>query len=130
MKRDWDDRARENAKWYINTIRKDQSDDEFYSTGRPEVQKFVLSDPVLTKNRDLKELRLLEIGCGLGRMTKHLAEAFGEVHGTDVSAEMITQAGQCMRDYANVFLYETSGVDFTELPDDYFDMIFSVYVFQ
>jgi hypothetical protein len=26
MKTDWDDRARENAKWYIATIRIDQSD--------------------------------------------------------------------------------------------------------
>ena len=130
MKRDWDDRARENAKWYINTIKMDQSDDEFDATGRPEVQKFVLADPILTKDCDLKRLRLLEIGCGIGRMTKHLAEAFGEVHGTDVSAEMINQARDRMRDYGNVFLYETSGVDFGELPDDYFDMIFSVYVFQ
>ncbi len=130
MKRDWDDRARENAKWYINTVKKDQSDDEFDATGRPEVQKFVLADPVLTKDRDLKRLRLLEIGCGIGRMTRHLAEAFGEVHSTDVSAEMINQARERMRDYPNVFLYETSGVDFAGLPDDYFDVIFSVYVFQ
>jgi ubiquinone/menaquinone biosynthesis C-methylase UbiE len=130
MKHDWDDRARENAKWYINTVKKDQSDDEFDSTGRPEVQNFVLADPVLTKDRDLKQLRLLEIGCGIGRMTKHLAEAFGEVHATDVSAEMIAQARERMRDYPNVFLYETSGVDFAALPENYFDMIFSVYVFQ
>src|SRR5262245_14390961 len=130
MKRDWDDRARENAKWYINTVKKDQSDDEFDSTGRPEVQNFVLADPVLTKDRDLKQLRLLEIGCGIGRMTKHLAEAFGEVHATDVSAQMIAQARERMRDYPNVFLYETSGVDFVALPENYFDMIFSVYVFQ
>ena len=69
--------VRENAKWYINTVKMDQSDDEFDATGRPEVQKFVLADPILTKDRDLKRLRLLEIGCGIGRMTKHLAEAFG-----------------------------------------------------
>src|SRR5262249_38487185 len=87
MKRDWDDRARENAKWYINTVKKDQSDDEFDPTGRPEVQNFVLADPVLTKDRDLKQSRLLEIGCGIGRMTRRLAESFGEVHATDVSAE-------------------------------------------
>lgn len=130
MKRDWDDRARENAKWYINTIKKVQSDAEFDSTGKPEVQKFVLADPVLSKGRDPKRLRLLEIGCGIGRMTKHLAEAFAEVHATDVSAEMIARARERMRDYPNVFLYETNGVDFAALPDDYFDVVFSVYVFQ
>jgi 2-polyprenyl-3-methyl-5-hydroxy-6-metoxy-1,4-benzoquinol methylase len=130
MKRDWNDRARENAKWYINTVKKDQTDDEFDSSGRPEVQNFVLSDPVLTRGRDLKKLRLLEIGCGIGRMTRHLAEAFGEVHATDVSAEMIAQARERMRPYPNVSVYETSGVDFAVFPDNYFDMIFSVYVLQ
>jgi ubiquinone/menaquinone biosynthesis C-methylase UbiE len=130
MKRDWDDRARENAKWYINTVKKDQSDDEFDSTGRPEVQNFVLADPILTRGRDLKRARLLEIGCGIGRMTRRLAEAFGEVHATDVSAEMIAQARERLRDYPNVFLHETSGVDFAAFPPDYFDLIFSVYVFQ
>lgn len=130
MKRDWDNRARENAKWYINTVKKVQSDDEFDSTGKPEVQNFVLADPVLGKVGDPKRLRLLEIGCGIGRMTKHLAEAFGEVHATDVSAEMIAQARERLRAYPNVFLYETNGIDFAALPDDYFDVIFSVYVFQ
>jgi ubiquinone/menaquinone biosynthesis C-methylase UbiE len=130
MKRDWDDRARENAKWYINTIKKDQSDVEFDASGQPEVANFVLADPILTRGRDLKSLRMLEIGCGIGRMTRHLAEAFGEVHATDVSAEMINQARERLRNYPNVHLHETSGVDFAELPDDYFDMVFSVYVFQ
>ena len=32
MKRDWDERARSNAKWFINTLRLEQSDDEFDAT--------------------------------------------------------------------------------------------------
>ncbi|QQS44973.1 MAG: class I SAM-dependent methyltransferase [Acidobacteriota bacterium] len=130
MKRDWDDRARENAKWYINTVRRDQSDEEFGATGLPEVQNFVLGDPVLTRRGDFKNQRLLEIGCGIGRMTRHLAGHFAEVHGTDVSAEMIEMARERLGDLDNVYVYETSGVDFAALPSDYFDVIFSVYVFQ
>lgn len=130
MKRDWDDRARANAKWYINTIKKDQSDAEFDASGQPEVVNFVLADPLFTAGCDLPQLRLLEIGCGLGRMTKHLAEVFGEVHATDVSDEMIAQARARLRAYPQVFLYATNGLDFAALPDDYFDRIFSVYVFQ
>ena len=130
MKSDWDDRARENAKWYIHTGKMDQSDEEFDATGKSEIAKFVLADPAITRGRDLKRLRMLEIGCGIGRMTKHLAEAFGEVHATDVSTEMVNKARERMRDYPNVFLYETNGMDFAALPSDYFDLIFSVYVFQ
>src|SRR5690606_31703971 len=78
----------------------------------------------------LKQLRLLEIGCGIGRMTRHLSRIFGEVYGVDVSAEMIAQGKERLADCANVHLYETSGVDFAPLADDYFDRAFSVYVFQ
>lgn len=130
MKRDWDDRARDNAKWYINTVRKDQTDEEFDSTGLPEVQNFVLKDPLLTRGRDFKQLRLLEIGYGIGRMTKHMAQAFKEVHGTDVSAEMIKCGRERLREFSNVFLHETNWLDLAALPDSYFDIIFSVYVFQ
>lgn len=130
MKRDWNDRARENAKWYINTVRRDQSDEEFDATGLPEVNNFILSDPVLGRNGDFSSQRLLEIGCGIGRMTKHLAGHFAEVHGTDVSAEMIARARERLGHLENVRFHETSGVDFAALPSNYFDMIFSVYVFQ
>ena len=130
MKRDWDDRAREDSRWYINTIKRNQEDQEFDATGKPEVENFVLRDPLITKDRDLKNLRFLEIGCGIGRMTRHFADLFGEVHGTDVSAEMIEQARERFRGSSNVFFYETNGLDFAAMPDDYFDVIFSVYVFQ
>jgi len=130
MKRDWDDRARENAKWFINTVKLEQSDEEFEATGRYEVERGILSDWLLSSDRGLKSMRLLEIGCGIGRMTRHLAEIFGEVHGVDVSGEMIKQGRERLRNYPNIFLYETNGLDFGVLPSDYFDIVFSVYVFQ
>ena len=131
MKRDWDDRARQNAKWFINTIKFAQSDEEFYGSGKPEVERLILSDmALLTQGRDPKTLRILEIGCGLGRMTCHLTGLFGEVHSTDVSGEMVRQARERLQQHANAHFYETSGVDFTEFPNDHFDIVFSVYVFQ
>lgn len=131
MKRDWDERARANSKWYINTVRMDQSEDEFDATGLNEINTLILPELVLmTEGRDPKELKFLEIGCGIGRMTKHLAAIFGEVHSTDVSGEMIRQARERLGHLPNVHLHETSGVDFAALPDDYFDVAFSAYVFQ
>lgn len=130
MKHDWDSRAVENAKWFINTIKHEQSDDEFFTSGRPDVEKFVFNDPMLTAELDFKSVRMLEIGCGIGRMTRHLVERFGEVHGTDVSAEMITQARERFQGVKNAFFYDTNGLDFSQFPNDTFDFIFSVYVFQ
>jgi ubiquinone/menaquinone biosynthesis C-methylase UbiE len=131
MKRDWNERARENAKWYINTVRVQQDDSEFDETGRAEVNKLLRTElAFLTQDRDPHELRVLEIGCGIGRMTKHLAELFGEVHAVDVSGEMIRQARERLRAFPNVHCHETSGCDFAALPSDYFDLVFSAYVFQ
>ena len=37
-------------------------------------------------------MRVLEIGCGAGRLTRALANFFGEVHAVDISGEMVAQA--------------------------------------
>ena len=131
MKRDWDERARQDAMWYINTLRRGQSEEEFDRTGAVEVERLVLADlPLLSGGRDPRNLRMLEIGCGVGRMTKHLANVFGEVVGVDVSGEMIRQARERLAGLANVRLHETNGVDFAVLPREHFDLILSAYVFQ
>ncbi|MFN7621700.1 MAG: class I SAM-dependent methyltransferase, partial [Acidobacteriota bacterium] len=122
MKDDWNDRARVNAKWYITTIKLDLTDEDFDASGRPEVEKFILGDPLLTR-RDLKSQRMLEIGCGLGRMSRHLAGYFGEVHGTDVSGEMVRQARERLASIPNLSFFETSGADFAALPTAYYDLI-------
>jgi SAM-dependent methyltransferase len=131
MKRDWDDRARQDAKWFINTVRLQQPEEEFDATGALEVQRLVVADlDLLTQGRDPRTLRVLELGCGIGRMTRHLAGLFGEVHATDVSGEMIRRGRERLQDLPNVYLYETSGYDFAELPSNHFDLAFSAYVFQ
>lgn len=131
MKRDWNQRAEENSRWYINTVRLDQSEEEFDATGLNEINTLILPELILmTGGRDPKEVKFLEIGCGIGRMTKHLAVIFGEIHATDVSGEMIRQARERLWHLPTVHLHETNGVDFAELPSDYFDVVFSAYVFQ
>lgn len=131
MKLDWDKRAAEDARWYINTVRRQQTEEEFDASGRHEVQSQIVDGlALLTGARDPRQLRLLEIGCGIGRMTKHLAGIFGEVYAVDVSAEMIRQAQTRLQGLDNVRLFETSGQDFALFPDQSFDVIFSAYVFQ
>ncbi len=131
MKRDWDERALKDAKWFINSLKPEQSEEEFDHTGVVETERLVLADlRLLTQWRDPKHLRVLEIGCGAGRMTKHLAAIFGEVTGVDVSGQMINQARARLAGINNVHLHETTGVDFAIFPDEQFDLILSAYVFQ
>jgi SAM-dependent methyltransferase len=131
MKLDWDARAVEDAKWFINCVRLRQSEEEFDRTGLEHVRGFVTDDlELLIDGRDPRDLRVLEIGCGIGRMTRHLAGIFGEVYATDVSGEMIRQAQSRLVDLRNIQLYETNGSDFSQFPSEHFDFVFSAYVFQ
>ena len=131
MKRDWDARARENARYYVASGRSDWDEQSFSASGKTNTEQFVFSDlDLVTGGNDPRSLRILEIGCGVGRMTEHLAETFGEVHGVDVSGEMVATAKQRLSGFDNVDVHETNGVDLALFPDSFFDFAFSFIVFQ
>ncbi len=131
MKTDWDQRARENARWFINTLSVGQTEEEFDLTGRRDFDGLVMADlPLLTDGRDPCSLRLLEIGCGIGRMSRYLAEVFGQVEAIDVSGEMVSRARERLRGMANLSFHESNGVDLSLFDDESFDTVFCAYVFQ
>ena len=131
MREDWDRRARENARYYVATGRAEWSDEEFFASGRAEVAEQILNDMEnVCQGRDAKTMRVLEIGCGAGRVTRALAEVFGEVHAVDVSGEMAAMARESVRDVGNVRVYQNNGMDLSVVPDVPFDFAFSIIVFQ
>ena len=76
-------------------------------------------------------MRVLEIGCGAGRITRALANVFGEVHGVDISGEMIAKAREVSKRYPNAHVYQNNGLDLSVVPADQpFDFAFSLFVFQ
>lgn len=131
MRGDWDERARENARHYVATGRQEWSDAEFFASGEETVARFILNDWVsVYQGRDPAGMRVLEIGCGAGRVTHALSRLFGEVHAVDISAEMIARARDALADRANVFLYQNNGCDLSVVPPLEFDFAFSFIVFQ
>ena len=131
MRRDWDKRARENARFYVDNSRKAWSDEEFFASGRDSVEIFLLNDTEnVYQGRDPKSMRILEIGCGAGRVTRPLADVFGEVHAVDISAEMVAQARQALAAYPHAHIYQNNGCDLSVLPPLEFDFAFSMIVFQ
>lgn len=131
MEREWDQRARKNALYYVNTERTDWSEEEFFRSGRREVEEQILSDMGnICQGKDPRQMRVLEIGCGAGRVTRPLSEVFGEVHAVDVSGEMVRRARQVLAGRPNVFLYKNNGMDLSVLGDLKFDFAFSIVVFQ
>ncbi len=131
MERDWDARAREAPEYYIATGRRQWRMDDFFQGGESNVNNEILADAdLIRQGRRLSQMRVLEIGCGVGRMTRAMAAYFGEVHAVDISAEMIALAKKNLSDLQNVFLYKNSGMDLSEFPDRGFDFAFSFIVFQ
>src|ERR1700685_1448970 len=93
MRRGWGARARENARFYVATERTDWTDDEFFASGEKAVAEEILTDMInICQGREPSSMRVLEIGCGAGRLTRALSTLFGEWHAADISAEMPADA--------------------------------------
>ena len=131
MRREWDERARENARYFVATARTEWSDDDYFESGRENVRREILTDMGnVCQGKDPKHMRVLEIGCGSGRITRALAETFGEVFAVDISGEMIRQARETLRDIPNAHVFQNSGSDLRVLGDINVDFAFSYIVFQ
>src|ERR1700675_3765028 len=102
MRQDWDERARENARHYVATGKLEWTDEEFFASGEKAIAEQILNDMGnVCQGKDPKAMRVLEIGCGAGRLTRALAKVFGEVHGVDVSGEMIALAKKGLAAHPN-----------------------------
>lgn len=125
MKSDWDRRAEENARYYIASNNW-ESDETFRASGVADVEVLLRGLEGFLR----PSMRVLEIGCGIGRLLRVLAARFVELHGVDVSGEMIRQGGEWLNTCPNVRLHETSGVDLALFPDAWFQFVYSYITFQ
>jgi SAM-dependent methyltransferase len=131
MRREWDARARENARHYVDTSRTDWGDAEFFASGEQGVAEDILTDTAnVYQGKDPASMRVLEIGCGAGRLTRALSKLFGEVHAVDVSGEMVAEARKALADRPNAHVYQNNGCDLSVIPPLEFDFAYSAIVFQ
>jgi SAM-dependent methyltransferase len=75
------------------------------------------------------ESRVLDLGCGSGRLLRALAPLVRSVLGVDVSAGMLAVAHQDCAMLANVHVVQTDGVDLAAIADRAFDLVIAVDVF-
>jgi SAM-dependent methyltransferase len=88
MRHDWETRARTTPLYAIDASRRQWALDDFYARGPELVREFV--DPALRKlGVDPMGRRVLEIGCGMGRLFAGLGDRFSDVWGMDISSAMI-----------------------------------------
>jgi SAM-dependent methyltransferase len=121
----WEQFAQRDPQYYIDpTLGPGVGVDEFREGGRGIVDWAVAWAGELPSHA-----RALEIGCGMGRNTVHLARRFDHVDGVDVSPTMVAAALEHGVP-ENVALHALSGRDLRPLPDGAFALAFSHLVFQ
>lgn len=129
MRADWNERAREDAYYYVAFGRKGQDDDEFFSTAADVVRTLEAALQRLPPG-DRRARKALEIGCGPGRLMRPMSWNFGEIHGVDVSDEMIRLAVRKLESVPNAFPRATDGTSLACYQDEFFDFVYSYAVFQ
>ncbi|MGI0011640.1 MAG: methyltransferase domain-containing protein [Nitrosopumilaceae archaeon] len=133
MKRDWDDRANTDAKFFIRAVY-NQNEHEFWESGKTERDNILGNNSkrydLITDGKNPKEMKVLEIGCGIGRILIPMATIFGEAVGVDVSSEMIKISQKHVKKISNCKIFENNGSDLSMFPDNYFDFCYSYIVFQ
>jgi SAM-dependent methyltransferase len=130
MRAEWNERAREDANYYVAFGRRDQDDEEFLATARDVVRDLEGELKRLPAGVPPAARRGLEIGCGPGRLMRPMSRHFGEIHGVDVADEMIAQARAKLQDIWWSHPQTASGSDLAQFPSDHFDFVYSYAVFQ
>ncbi len=130
MREDWNERAREDAHYYVAFGSRDQDEEGFLATATDLVQLIEAELKRFPKNANRRAWRALEIGCGPGRLMKPLARNFGEIHGVDVSDEMIRIARERLRGIPHAHVHATNGTGLPQFADESFDFVYSHAVFQ
>jgi SAM-dependent methyltransferase len=130
MRAEWNRRAKEDAHYYVAFGRRDQNDEEFYATATDLVRELTGELKRLPAKQASDTRRALEIGCGPGRLLRPMSRCFDEIHGVDVSDDMIALAREKLRDVPNAFPHAIAGSDLKLFPDRHFDFVYSYAVFQ
>ncbi len=101
--------------------------DEFLKTGINDGE--VLIKKILELNPDIEFKRMLDFGCGVGRLSKPLKKYFNEYFGVDISKLMIEYAREINKGSECIFI-KNSESNLNLFPDNYFNLVYSRLVLQ
>jgi SAM-dependent methyltransferase len=128
MRRFWDARAREDAFYFVdNQLRyRDPDIERFWAGGRDALDRMLeLLDITIAP-----DAAIVEIGCGVGRITRFLAARGGQVRAIDVSETMLQQARRLNPELENVEWILGDGRSLAPIETDSADVCHSFVVFQ
>lgn len=124
----WDERAKEDAFFFVDDTQRYQGVDEerFWAEGDRVVDVLLGMAGVQLRGDET----VLDVGCGLGRLSRALSRRVAEVHAIDVSAEMLRRAREANAALGNVTWHQGDGTSLRPVADGTVDGVFSHVVFQ
>lgn len=128
MGRFWDQRARENAFFFVDNRLDYRNPDlaRFWAEGEHDLDTLLSAVGVEVVRGD----RVLEIGCGVGRLTRVLARRAQQVYALDVSREMLDAARRHNPELDNVRWLLGDGATLGAIESGSVDACVSHVVFQ
>jgi SAM-dependent methyltransferase len=128
MGRFWDARAREDAFYFVDNIAgyRDGDTQRFWAEGERALDTILGLLDLQLRPGDA----VVDIGCGVGRLTRVLAGRAAHVDALDVSAEMLARARELNQGLPNVTWHRGDGTTLRPLTDASSDAIVSHVVFQ
>jgi len=82
-----------------------------------------------TLKNNLKSIVLLDYGCGMGCVVKHLAPYVGKVICADISRVYLKVARKYLKEYSNIEYLHVNGRDLQQLSNESIDDVYSLGVF-
>jgi len=134
MKNDWNERASTNSMYFVHS-ELEESEKEFWKSG------FITREQILGNKEEKsfsniigknnpKNMKVLEIGCGIGRVMIPMSEIFETVYGVDISGEMIKQSKKYIKDIPGCKTFENNSSELSMFTENFFDFCYSIIVFQ
>lgn len=131
-KQEWEELASVDPLWAILTGAERRGGGwelaEFFDTGEAEISEVLkvsddLGDPV-------RRECALDFGCGVGRLSRPLAERFRECVGLDISEGMLKLARELNEDRPNCRFVVNAAPDLEQFESGSFDFVYSSLVLQ
>ncbi|HMO16820.1 MAG TPA: glycosyltransferase [Oligoflexia bacterium] len=119
MKSEWDERIRHDYRyWMSDGVENDQ---EMWLTGERDFD--LVTEGI--SDEFIKEARVLDLACGVGRLTRRAATRSMEVIGIDVSEEAVRAASEFLDDFNNVRILLGDGISLRPIMDQQFELVIS-----
>ena len=127
----WEQLGRKNPLGAILTVDNEMAEwniGEFLATGRADVSRFMADFERLSPNTP--RTRLLDFGCGVGRVTRVFAGCFDTVVGVDVAPSMIEWAQTLHADCDHCTFLVNRAPNLKIFPSESFSVVYSRIVLQ